>query len=234
VSATAIAIIVAGGTGDRFGAATPKQFLPLLGKPLLAHALAPFESCESIESLVLVLPAGGFAGYRETMAPFYGHKPVRVVPGGATRQDSTWEGLRAIDRDGGALVAVHDGARPLADSELIARVVTAAAETGAAIAGVPVVETLKEVSGDDTIVGTVDRRRFCRAQTPQCFRVELLRRGFDEARADGFIGTDEAALVERVGATIRVVVGSEHNIKVTSPEDWARAETFMKLREARS
>ena len=229
MSDVAIAVLVAGGGGSRFQSAIPKQFMPLLGKPLLAHTLSVFERSRAIESIVLVLPAGGFADYEQMMRPFHGQKPLRVVPGGTTRQGSTLQGLRAIEEEGDdTLVAVHDGARPLVDEPLVARVVSAAAEAGAAIAGVPVVETLKEVADDGRVLRTLDRTRFCRAQTPQCFRLELLRRGFERALADGFEGTDESAVVERLGATIRVVAGSERNIKVTTPEDWARVELALK------
>jgi 2-C-methyl-D-erythritol 4-phosphate cytidylyltransferase len=166
------------------------------------------------------------------MEPFIDEKPVTFVPGGETRQASVWEGLSAVEATYDGLVAVHDGARPCADGELIERVVTAAAEHKAAIAAVPVVETLKALADENTIKGTVDRGAFCRAQTPQCFQHELLRRAFERARSDGFEGTDEAALVERLDVAVRLVVGSESNIKVTTPEDFARVEYLLELGRA--
>ena len=227
VTASAIAILVAGGTGSRFGALTPKQFLPLGGKPLLAHALAHFDGCRAVRRIVLVLPREGFIESCRIMEPFLDQKPVNFVPGGETRQASTWEGLSAVDATYDGIVAVHDGARPCADGELIERVVTAAVEHKAAIAAVPVVETLKALADENTIRETVDRGAFCRAQTPQCFQHGLLRRAFESAQSDGFVGTDEAALVERLDVAVRVVLGSERNIKVTTPEDFARVEYFL-------
>lgn len=226
--ATASAIIVAGGTGSRFRSDTPKQFLALLGKPLLAHTLAAFQLCDAVTRIVLVLPREGFAARREAMESFAGTKPTDVVPGGESRQDSVREGLSCLDPDPENLIAVHDGARPLVDSELITATIAAASEFGGAIAAIPVVETLKEVSESMAVERTVDRARYYRAQTPQCFRYGILRQAFEAARRDGFVGTDEAALVERVGATIHVVNGSERNIKVTTPEDMARAEYYLR------
>ncbi|GMR23691.1 MAG: 2-C-methyl-D-erythritol 4-phosphate cytidylyltransferase [Acidobacteriota bacterium] len=225
--ATASAVIVAGGAGNRFRSETPKQFLALSGKPLLAHTLSRFDACAAIARIVLVLPRDGFAAALETMERFVGDKPTDIVPGGDTRQASVREGLRCLDPCPESLIAVHDGARPLVDEELITRVVARASEHGGAIAAVPVVETLKEVSEAMTIERTVDRKRYYRAQTPQCFRYGILREAYDAARRDGFVGTDEAALVERLDATIHVVAGSEHNIKITTPDDMARAEYYL-------
>lgn len=226
--ATASAIIVAGGSGSRFRSETPKQFLSLLGRPLLAHTLAPFQTCAAVTRIVLVLPREGFAAGRETMEPFMGTKPTDIVPGGDTRQGSVREGLSCLEPEPESLIAVHDGARPLVDSELIAATINEASECGGAIAAIPVVETLKEVTESMAIERTVDRARYYRAQTPQCFRYDILSRAFEAARRDGFVGTDEATLVERVGATIRVVNGSERNIKVTTPEDMARVEYYLR------
>ena len=232
--ATASAIIVAGGSGNRFGSETPKQFLALSGKPLLAQTLARFDACAAIARIVLVLPGDGFNPARETMERFVGDKPTDIVPGGDTRQASVREGLSCIDPQPESLIAVHDGARPLVDEELITRVVEKASEHGGAIAAIPVVETLKEVSEAMTIERTLDRKRYYRAQTPQCFRYGILREAYDAAGRDGFVGTDEAALVERLDATIHVVVGSEHNIKITTQEDMARAEYYLMLRRRSS
>ncbi len=156
---------------------------------------------------------------------------MEVVPGGRSRQESVSEGLGAVPTSYGGLVAVHDGARPAVPPELIVRVVEAAAD-GGAIAALPVVETLKEVSEELLIRRTVDRDRFYRAQTPQCFPCGVLRRALERAREDGFQGTDEAALVERLGVPVRVVLGSEENLKVTTPQDLARAEYYLRGRGA--
>lgn len=228
--ARAVGVIVAGGSGSRFGGLVPKQFLPLAGRPLLVHALERFLGSASIFRVVLVLPREGFDDASKLMKPFLAGRRVETVPGGATRQDSVREGLLHADdaEEGDPLVAVHDGARPLVSPELVDAVVAAAAAEpeGGAIAAVPVVETLKRVSPGGLVEDTVDRERFYRAQTPQCFRLSLLSRALREAREAGFVGTDEAALVERLGAPVRVVPGSEHNLKVTSAEDLARVELY--------
>ncbi len=227
MSASAIAILVAGGAGSRVGAGTPKQFLPLGGKPLLAHALAHFDGCPAVRRIVLVLPREGFIESCRIMEPYLDQKPVNFVPGGETRQASTWEGLSTVDATYDGIVAVHDGARPCADGALIERVVAAAVEHQAAIAAVPVVETLKALADEHTIRETVERGAFCRAQTPQCFDHGLLRRAFERAQKDGFEGTDEATLVERLDVSVHLVLGSERNIKVTTPDDFARVEYFL-------
>lgn len=226
----ALAILVAGGSGSRLGSKTPKQFLPVLGRPLLAHTLFRLRSCGVIRSVVLVLPREGFEEFRRDMEPYVGAEGVKVevVPGGRTRQESVSEGLGVVPRSYEGLVAVHDGARPAVPPTLIVRVVEAAAADGGAIAAVPVVETLKEVSEGLFVRRTVDRDRFYRAQTPQCFPCAVLRRALEKARADGFRGTDEAALVERLGAPVRVVRGSEENLKVTTLEDLVRVEHYLR------
>jgi 2-C-methyl-D-erythritol 4-phosphate cytidylyltransferase len=232
----AVAILVAGGSGRRLGSTLPKQFLPVLGKPLLAHTLERFRSSGVIRSIVLVLPREGFERYRREMEPHLDgiddeieiEVPVEVVPGGGTRQESVAEGLRAVPPGFDGLVAVHDGARPAVPAALIVHVVEAAAADGAAIAAIPVVETLKEVSEDLFIRTTADRARFYRAQTPQCFPCALLRRALERARVEGFQGTDEAALVERLGTPIRVVPGSEENLKVTTPSDLSLVEYYLR------
>ncbi len=221
------AIIVGAGASSRFGADVPKQFVSLLGKPLLAHTIARFRSCPAVSRIVVVLPHDGFESHRALIQPFIGAGDT-LVAGGDTRQASAWAGLEVLDIDPDGLVAVHDGARPLVESALIERVAARTAETGAAIAAVPVVETLKEVDPELAIRRTVDRKLFYRAQTPQCFRARVLVAAFEAAQSQGYVGTDEAALVERTGVSISIVEGSEHNIKVTTSEDLARVEYFLK------
>jgi 2-C-methyl-D-erythritol 4-phosphate cytidylyltransferase len=225
----ATAILVAAGSGTRFSAATPKQFLPLLGKPLLAHTVERFRASGVIDRIVLVLPRQGFKAAKAAMSPHLEEPPrFVVVPGGDSRQASVREGLSALEPGFDGLVAVHDGARPCVPPSLVASVVAAAHADGGAIAALPVVETLKRVSRDLLVETTVERERFYRAQTPQCFPAKLLRRALDRADEAGFEGTDEAALVERLGSPIRVVLGSEQNLKVTTAEDLARAEYYLK------
>jgi 2-C-methyl-D-erythritol 4-phosphate cytidylyltransferase len=222
----AIAIIVAGGSGSRLGSGAPKQFLPVLGRPLLAHTVARVRASGAVSRIVLVLPQRGFDEASRLMTDYLGEGTM--VPGGGTRQESVREGLAAIDRAFEGLVAVHDGARPAVPPSLVTAVVAAAGLDSGAIAALPVVETLKRVSPDLLVEGTVDRERYFRAQTPQCFGQRLLRRAVDRAHAEGFSGTDEAALVERLGAPIRIVPGSERNLKVTTVEDLERVEYYLK------
>lgn len=223
----ASAVVVAGGASRRFGGRIPKQFELVAGMPLLAHTVRAFQACAAVRELVVVLPEEAIEMGRSLLASYLDVESIRTVPGGATRQDSTFQGLAALQVDPDSLVVVHDGARPLVDSELIERVVVAAFEVGAAIAAVPVVDTLKEVGPERTVQKTVERERFCRAQTPQCFRLDILRDAYERARRDGFTGTDEASLVERTGATIRIVDGSERNLKVTTRDDLARVAYYL-------
>lgn len=222
-----VAILVAAGASTRFPSVKPKQFLPLLGRPLLVHTVERFRASGVIDRIVLVLPQEGFEAARDTVSAFLSEPSLVAVPGGDSRQASVRKGMSAVDSDFDGLVAVHDGVRPCVPPSLVARVVAAAVEDGGAIAAVPVVETLKRVSPDLLVEKTVERERFYRAQTPQCFRYQLLKGALDRAEADGFEGTDEAALVERLGIPIRIVPGSEQNLKVTTAEDLARAEYYL-------
>ncbi len=222
------AILVAGGSGSRFQSATPKQFQPVLGKPLVAHALERLRLSGVIRSLVLVLPRDGFEEAKRAVAPYLSEAfRVELVPGGKSRQDSMREGLSRIEGFDG-LVAVHDAARAAVPPSLVARVVEAAAIDGGAIAALPVVETLKEGTADLHVARTVPRERLYRAQTPQCFRVDVLVRAVRKAAEERFSGTDEASLVERLPAPIRIVLGSEQNLKVTTLEDLERVEYYLK------
>jgi len=222
------AILVAGGSGSRFHAATPKQFQTVLGKPLVVHALERLQHSGSIARVILVLPRDGFDEAKRAIAPYLGEAfPLEWAPGGNSRQDSMIEGLSRIEPFEG-LVAVHDAARPAVPPSLVARVVEAAAVDGGAIAALPVVETLKEATVDLHVSRTVPRERLYRAQTPQCFRYDVLARAVRKAVEDRFSGTDEASLVERLPAPIRIVPGSEQNLKVTTLEDLERVEYYLR------
>jgi 2-C-methyl-D-erythritol 4-phosphate cytidylyltransferase len=226
------AIVVAGGSGSRFRSATPKQFQLVLGKPLLVHALERLERSGAIARIVLVLPREGFQEAKAALEPYLRKPfPVELVPGGESRQASMREGLSRIEPSEG-LVAVHDAARPAVPPSVVAAVVEAAGVDGGAIAAVPVVETLKETSPERLVLRTVPRERLYRAQTPQCFRYPLLVRALRKATEDGFEGTDEASLVERLGAPVRIVAGSEQNLKVTALEDLERVEYYLRREES--
>lgn len=221
---TAAAIVVAAGRGERLGAPSGKAFVPLLGEPMVVHTLRAVEACARIDRIVVVVPAEGIDQMRG-MARAAGLSRVgEIVPGGRERQDSVLQGLNQVSDEG--LVVVHDGARPLVRPEVLAGVVNAANETGAASAGVPVRETVKAVqSGDAT--GTVDHESLWIAHTPQGFRAALLKKAHLRAREDGFRGSDDAVLVERLGHKVRMVEDSPTNLKITVPEDLRLAETLL-------
>jgi 2-C-methyl-D-erythritol 4-phosphate cytidylyltransferase len=220
------AIIVAAGSGKRFGGKTPKQFLEILGKPLIIHAIQRFESCPEIGEIILVLPATESAKFLQ-IAGKYGLKKIsKIVGGGETRAESVWKGLSAIRTATAEIVAVHDGARPLVAVEEIAETVAKARETGAACLVSTVTDTIKQVE-NGKIARTIDRTTLRRALTPQCFRYEILRRAFENADLSE-AATDECFLVERLGQKIATVEGSARNIKITRPEDLILAESLLK------
>ena len=218
------AIIAAAGTGVRMARDRPKQFLLLAGTPVIFHTLKPFEQCESIDEVILVLPAEESAGFLSLAAKF--RKVARVVPGGDTRADSVKRGLMAIRSATARIVAVHDGVRPFVTVEEIDATVMAAQQHGAAILVAPVTETIKQVR-DQRVVETLDRSGLCRALTPQCFRYELLRQAYQQADVNDPSLTDESALLEQLGIPVSMVEGSARNIKITTAEDLAIAEAFL-------
>lgn len=220
------AIVPAAGAGVRMEADRPKQFRPLGDRPLLVHTLQRLSDSPLIETVVVVVPADWVAKARSELIEPYGLAKVgAVVAGGAERQDSVAAGLEALGPEVD-LVVVHDGVRPFVTEAMIADVVEAARATGAAVAAIPVAETVKRVA-DGAVVETVSRDGLYRVQTPQAFRREVLAEALERARAEGVVGTDEAALVERFGRPVRVVAGSAVNLKVTSPEDWSLAESIL-------
>lgn len=218
------AIIPAAGRGKRFGAAGNKLFLPLAGRPVLAHTLRAFEDSRRVDAVILVLAPGDREALAGLLARYRFGKLRAVIDGGAERQDSVARGLELVDT--GGIVLVHDGARPLVTPDLIDEAVAAAERWGAAVVGIPVKDTVKVVT-DGWIRETPDRRGLFAAQTPQAFRADLLHRAFDWARSTGFLGTDEASLVERTGTRVRLVPGSPENVKITTAEDMLVAEEIL-------
>ncbi len=220
-----IAIIVAAGSGSRFGTEKPKQFAELLGKPLIIHTLERFEACSAVDEIVLVLSEDGRAEFQISNFKSQIPKLKNVVIGGAMRAESVRNGLESVEAPDGSVVAVHDGARPLVTSDEIAAVIAKAGETGAACLVAPVNDTIKSVEGD-VINFTVDRTRLRRALTPQAFRLDILRRAFDRADLSEAV-TDECYLVEKLGVPITAVEGSSRNIKITRTEDLKFAEAIL-------
>ncbi len=219
------AIIVAAGSGTRFQAEKPKQFLEIAGKPLIFHTLDIFEKCSSIDEIVLVLSSNEIENFKNLAAGYNLTKLKKTVSGGKTRAESVVSGLRAVDEKC-ETVAVHDGARPLVSSEEISRTIEKAKEMGAACLTAKVTDTIKTIAGDK-IVGTIDRETLRRALTPQCFQIEILRRAFAGADLSEAV-TDECFLVERLGYEIAFVDGSAKNIKITTREDFLVAEILLK------
>lgn len=205
-----------------------KNYLKLLDRPVLAHTIGVFESSSLIDSIIVVVPEGDIEFCREEIVKRYSFtKVTSVVAGGAERQDSVGNGLKGAS--GAGVIVVHDGARPLVTLKIIEETVTAAMNTGAAIAAVAVKDTIKEVS-DGSVLRTVPREALVSVQTPQAFRTDVLVNAFRKAAEDRFLGTDESSLVERAGARVAVVEGSYENIKITTIEDMAIAESIIKKR----
>ena len=221
-----IAIIAAAGAGTRMASDRPKQFLLLAGTPVIVHTLKVFEQCESIHEVILVLPAAESAGFLSLAGKFGLRKVARVLPGGVTRADSVKRGLIAIRAATAEIVAVHDGVRPFVTTEEIDATVAAAQADGAAILVTPLTDTIKQV-GDQRVEKTLDRRGLRRALTPQCFRYELLRDAYQQADVNDPSLTDDSALVEQLGHRVSIVEGSARNIKITTLEDLAIAESIL-------
>lgn len=236
-----IVILPAAGLGTRMATGhgapqSPKQFLELGGIPVLIHSLRAFAAVPSVAQILVAVRAGE-RERTEAQVQEYGlsHK-VQVVTGGDSRQESVARALAAVECGDEDIVLVHDAVRPLIETEVIERTIEAAAKSGAAIVGLPAVDTIKQVerTADGALItATIPREYIVQAQTPQGFRAGLLRRAFAEAEADGFAGTDEASLVERAGARVMVVAGSLSNMKITQPGDLELAEFYLRQRASR-
>ena len=195
------AIIAAAGAGTRMASDRPKQFLQLAGRPLIFHTLQPFEECESIHEVIVVLPAEESAGFLSLVGKYGLRKVTRVVPGGATRADSVKRGLMAIRSATAEIVVVHDGVRPFVTVEEIESTIAAAKSGGAAILVAPVTDTIKQMSGE-RVVKTLDRVELRRALTPQSFQYELLREAYQRVDVNDPSLTDESTLVEQLGRLV--------------------------------
>ncbi len=212
------AIIVAAGKGTRVGANVDKLWLEVAGRPVVAHTWASFNAAAGVDDIILVVRDGMQAEFTKLAAQFNFKKPFRLVVGGAERQDSVWNGLEALSPQT-AIVAIQDAARPCTGVELIAATIAAAHEAGAAVAAQPVVDTIKESADGKIISRTLDRSKLWAVQTPQTFRVPVIRNAIGAARAKGLILTDDTAACDLVGQPVRLVAWSAPNPKVTRPED---------------
>ncbi len=227
------AIIVAAGKGTRMGlpqSGMDKLFLEVAGRPVVAHTWQRFNDAACIDEIVIVVRDGMQSAFAEVAARYNLTKAHRLVPGGTERQDSVWNGLEALST-GAEIVAIQDAARPATTEALIAATIEAARETGAAVAAQPVTDTIKESTDGKLIARTVDRSRLWSVQTPQTFRVEVIRRALAEVRRRGLLVTDDTAACELIGQPVRLVGGVEPNPKVTVPGDLAYIETLLRRRQ---
>lgn len=233
-------ILPAAGIGTRMAAgqsstAAPKQFLELAGVPILIHTLRAFTTVPQIAGIYVAVRASEMNRLAAQVQEYGFADKVRMVEGGDNRQQSVANALNAIECGPDDIILVHDAVRPLIDAATIERTIRAVEKHDAAIVGLPAVDTIKQVerTADGAIItSTIPREYIVQAQTPQGFRYGLLKRAFAEADADGFIGTDEASLVERAGAQVAVVQGSPANFKITQPGDLDLAEFYLRRQPA--
>jgi 2-C-methyl-D-erythritol 4-phosphate cytidylyltransferase len=238
-----VAIIPAAGLGTRMASApgakgkkpgATKQFTQLGGTPILIHTLRKFTGSPEVSEIYVALRGNEIDGFRarlEKEAKDILQKQIHLLEGGEHRQHSVANALNTVSANDDDIVLVHDAVRPFVSEQIIHDVIQAAKKFGAAIAGTPAVDTVKQVerTADGALItATLPRERVVMAQTPQGFRYDVLKKAFDEATADGFVGTDEASLVERSGHAVAVVMGSPRNIKITTPGDMELAEFFLK------
>jgi 2-C-methyl-D-erythritol 4-phosphate cytidylyltransferase len=225
------AIIISAGKGQRFMEGRKKQFFSLGEKPILAHTLDRFDACPLIRSILLVIGHEDQAYCLEEIVEKFQYKKVsRIIPGGKRRQDSVWNGLEGLSDDA-EIIVIHDGVRPFVTREMVEESIRSASRFGATIIAMPVKDTIKMAGPDGTVLKTLERESLWQAQTPQTFQVPLIRKAYQKAAADGFIGTDDASLVERLGKKVHILPGSYNNIKITTPEDLMLANLILKTRE---
>jgi 2-C-methyl-D-erythritol 4-phosphate cytidylyltransferase len=222
------AIVLAGGRSSRMGGAQNKQFLQLLGKPIVWYALTAFEQCPVVDAIVMVRRPEYAAEADQVAREF--KKVSAFAEGGQERQNSVWNGLAKCDPRT-EIVAVHDGARPMVTPTLIEATIQSARASGTGIAATKVVDTIKEATPERIVERTVDRTKLWAVQTPQTVRYELLKRAYRQVLDDGVIVTDEAAALERLGERVHLVETPFLNIKITTPVDLQTAEALLRLRQ---
>ncbi|NMB42174.1 MAG: 2-C-methyl-D-erythritol 4-phosphate cytidylyltransferase [Firmicutes bacterium] len=228
----AILLIAAAGRGRRMGGEMNKVYLPLAGRPVLAHTLQVFLEMNFFRQVVVVVaPREKDLFRKQVLVPFFpDEKRIVLLEGGSKRQHSVLNGLEYLHRNnpsGDFLICIHDGARPLVSRALVQNVLQEALLTGAAVAGVPLKDTVKEVDGNSIVLHTPPRENLRAIQTPQCFQFSLLWQAYCKAGKDKFLGSDDSSLVERTGIKVRVVTGEYENLKITTPDDLRTAETFL-------
>lgn len=237
------AIVVAAGRGIRLSTASTevaypggedsagsfKQFLPLRGKPVLVHTVQVFDNLPLIDEIIIVVPSEKVAYCRQLIKKYKFKKIAGMIAGGKFRQDSVYNGLLKIGKSKPDIVLIHDGVRPLITPVLIQKCIGGIRKAGAIILAVPLKDTIK-LARKSLVEETLDRNRLWSVQTPQCFNYDLILKAHKKARADGFFGSDDSILVERIGHPVKIEMGSYENIKITTPEDFILAEEILKRR----
>lgn len=220
-------IILAAGQGKRMKAGKNKMFLQIADMPLLIHTLKVFDDDHYCKKIILPINASERTDIEDVLQRYTFNKTIEIVNGGKERQNSVYNGLQAVDQHGDSIVLVHDGARPFVKRETIAELVEMAAEKGSAIPGVRVKDTIKRVT-DGQVIDTVERSSLWAVHTPQAFRVSILKKAHEHAEESGYLGTDDASLVEVYGEKVFMVEDHYLNIKITTPEDLYFAEAIFK------
>ena len=223
------AIIVAAGKGLRLKGTLRKQYVALDEVPILRHTVNTFDSCDQVNQIIVVLPEADLDYCRnEILTASEFHKDILLVAGGAERQDSVFIGLNTIESSEG-IVLIHDGVRPFVRQAQLVACISGAADFGACILGIPAFDTVKKVNATNVITQTLKRDRLWLAQTPQAFQMKLAKKAHEAAKQEGFIGTDDASLVERLGETVQIIPGSRSNIKITDQEDLKLAQALSRM-----
>jgi 2-C-methyl-D-erythritol 4-phosphate cytidylyltransferase len=223
-------IIAAAGAGRRMKADRPKQLLVLNDTPILVYTIRKFDRCRLVDRIVVAAPRESVDEVRKLVSAAGFSKAITVVQGGARRQDSVATAMQHMDPDT-TIVAVHDAVRPFVTVEEIEATIHEAEKSGAALLAIPIVDTVKQIR-KDRIESTLTRDNLILAQTPQVFRVEVLREAFERAKKDEYYGTDESSLVERMDLPVAIIRGSERNIKITRPGDLALARFYLQEEQA--
>src|SRR5690554_2673626 len=225
-------IVAAAGMSNRMGSKINKQFIAIGNKPILAHTLEKFEKCKYIDEIIVVSKEEEVEYCRKEIVKKYGFKKVsNIVRGGKERQDSIYNGILALNEKTD-IVLTHDGARPFVKIESIEDGIKGVLEHGACVIGVPVTDTIKVIDANNVVHHTPKRSLLWAAQTPQCFWIDLLKKGYELAAEEGIVGTDDSSLVEKIGHPIKMIMGSYDNIKITTPEDLIVADSILKDKDS--
>jgi len=223
-----VALIAAAGKGQRMRGKMKKQFITLEGMPLLLYSLKAFEEFEGIEHMYLVLDEGDFEYCRGEIIQKYGITKVsQLIPGGERRQDSVWNGLKAMEGHCDTVI-IHDGARPFISHDILKRLTAAMKDVQAVVTAIPAQDTIKRVDGKGVVVDTLQRNTLFHIQTPQGFHYSIIKEAYKKALEEGIQGTDDAYFVERMGIRVKIIEGSSFNIKITTPEDIDLAHSILR------